>query len=253
MAFVVFSANTSFPCHASFSPRSSVCKQKSKDTFHVRPLLRKVFEATNIERAHVRLFTSQHAGLSCVSVHEPKFRAFLERASSDLNVIASFVELDKICLGGLWSEASYIAEVNDDNSDFICLISKEAPAADLLAFGCCTTISGESSITNVAVHPSVQRRGFGLLILLHLIRMAMERGSTSATLEVRSSNEAALQLYGKLGFRKWRQRKGYYSDGEDAVVLGVEVMREAFPNVEALCAEVLARSMAHGWDVKICV
>lgn len=38
-------------------------------------------------------------------------------------------------------------------------------------------------------------------------------------LEVRASNEAAVRLYEKLGFRSVRVLRGYYLDGEDAFLM----------------------------------
>ena len=43
-----------------------------------------------------------------------------------------------------------------------------------------------------------------------------------ATLEVRASNEAALAMYRKAGFRAAGFRRAYYSDGEDAVLMNLE-------------------------------
>lgn len=39
------------------------------------------------------------------------------------------------------------------------------------------------------------------------------------TLEVRASNEAALNLYQKMGFIQVNVSKSYYPDGEDAIVM----------------------------------
>jgi ribosomal-protein-alanine N-acetyltransferase len=37
---------------------------------------------------------------------------------------------------------------------------------------------------------------------------------------VRPSNQAALELYRAQGFRPLGRRRGYYQDGEDALILG---------------------------------
>ncbi|MEE8547256.1 MAG: ribosomal-protein-alanine N-acetyltransferase RimI, partial [bacterium] len=42
-------------------------------------------------------------------------------------------------------------------------------------------------------------------------------------LEVRVSNAAARSLYKGFGFREVGVRESYYADGEDAVVLGLEL------------------------------
>ena len=49
------------------------------------------------------------------------------------------------------------------------------------------------------------------------VRAARRRGFT---LEVRASNDAALQLYETMGFRRQGVRRGYYTDNrEDAVIM----------------------------------
>ena len=46
-----------------------------------------------------------------------------------------------------------------------------------------------------------------------------EGGNLQAGLEVRASNEAALNLYRKMGFIQVNVSKSYYPDGEDAIVM----------------------------------
>jgi ribosomal-protein-alanine N-acetyltransferase len=38
-------------------------------------------------------------------------------------------------------------------------------------------------------------------------------------LEVAAGNESALELYGGFGFAEISRRRGYYADGEDAVIM----------------------------------
>jgi ribosomal-protein-alanine N-acetyltransferase len=45
------------------------------------------------------------------------------------------------------------------------------------------------------------------------------RGASGCFLEVRSINTAAVELYGSLGFEACGERKGYYRDGCDALVM----------------------------------
>ena len=72
-------------------------------------------------------------------------------------------------------------------------------------------------LISIAVDRSSRRRGFGERILLELER----RSSREKTLklEVRQSNAAAIQLYSKRGFAKTGLAEGYYSDGEDAIIM----------------------------------
>jgi ribosomal-protein-alanine N-acetyltransferase len=57
-------------------------------------------------------------------------------------------------------------------------------------------------------------------LLEHVLREGVGRGARRATLEVRRSNDAALKLYEKFGFRITAVRRSYYTrPDEDALVL----------------------------------
>lgn len=81
----------------------------------------------------------------------------------------------------------------------------------------------EAHIVTVAVRDGHRRQGLGEQLLISAIEMAQEQGQSLLTLEVRVSNEAALQLYDKYGFEQVGLRPRYYSDNhEDAYVLTVQ-------------------------------
>ncbi|UBF26803.1 ribosomal protein S18-alanine N-acetyltransferase [Kovacikia minuta CCNUW1] len=98
--------------------------------------------------------------------------------------------------------------------------SSPHPTPFLVALGCYWAILEEAHITILAVDPNYQRQGVGQALLYALLRSAQGRGLERATLEVRISNQSALSLYEKFGFREAGRRKRYYQDtGEDALVL----------------------------------
>ena len=85
-------------------------------------------------------------------------------------------------------------------------------------------IAGEGQIYNIAIAPEFRRTGIGEALLRHLIDKADADGCKLVTLEVRSGNEAAMELYKKLGFREVGRRKGYYAKGgEDAVLMDLDL------------------------------
>lgn len=82
--------------------------------------------------------------------------------------------------------------------------------------------AGEGHILNCCVAPAWQRRGFGRLMMEHLIQVARDHRTEFLFLEVRPSNAAALGLYKRLGFEVIGTRKGYYpadQGQEDAIVM----------------------------------
>lgn len=88
----------------------------------------------------------------------------------------------------------------------------------LLALASAWLVVDELHITAVAVHPKHRRQGLGRRVLEALLAEAREAGAEHATLEVSSVNEAAMALYASLGFGVIAVRRGYYRNGEDALV-----------------------------------
>jgi len=90
----------------------------------------------------------------------------------------------------------------------------------LLAYCACWVIFDELHINSLAVAPDVRRRGHARRLLDHVFQDVVSEGVTSATLEVRRSNTAALGLYDRLGFQVEGIRANYYQNPrEDALVL----------------------------------
>jgi ribosomal-protein-alanine N-acetyltransferase len=78
----------------------------------------------------------------------------------------------------------------------------------------------ELHINNLAVAPAHRRHGVATALLTYVLQQGAKLGARRATLEVRRSNEAARQLYERLGFTTTGVRRAYYSNPvEDALVL----------------------------------
>lgn len=72
-------------------------------------------------------------------------------------------------------------------------------------------------IATIAVDPRYQRRGIGR----KLLRACEEQATVhQLKLTVRISNQGAISLYEKEGYRTLDIWKGYYVDGEDGLVMG---------------------------------
>lgn len=74
-------------------------------------------------------------------------------------------------------------------------------------------------LLNIAVLPAFRRLGVAKQLFLALEVMAGEWECKRAKLEVRSSNRMARDFYAGIGFVYHSRLKGYYADGEDALVL----------------------------------
>lgn len=128
------------------------------------------------------------------------------------------VALDQTCLGGLWTKNGYQREIDSPNST--ALVLSLFPQEQIIGLGCFWAILEEAHITLLAVAPDYQGQGLGQLLLYNLLREAVNQKLERATLEVKISNQIALALYQKFGFKIAGIRKNYYQKTkEDALIL----------------------------------
>lgn len=91
---------------------------------------------------------------------------------------------------------------------------------EVVGYGGLMFMGPDAHVTTLAVAPEFQRRGIGRRLMLALARHAVEQGSENLTLEVRVTNEAAIELYRQFGFAPAGIRRNYYVEvNEDALVM----------------------------------
>ena len=74
-------------------------------------------------------------------------------------------------------------------------------------------------VKDLAVRSESRGRGVGTRLLERALAVLGTRGVPSVKLEVREGNDPARRLYRSHGFVHRRTIPGYYSDGEDAIVM----------------------------------
>jgi [ribosomal protein S18]-alanine N-acetyltransferase len=121
-----------------------------------------------------------------------------------------------------WPRSLYEREIKNDRYSRY-LIVEPVTAADapssLLAQGGYWLMGEEAHIVTIAVDPVWRGHRLGKWILLTLMAEARQRGAQIVTLEVRPSNHPARALYARVGFIQSGERKRYYPNGEDALIL----------------------------------
>jgi ribosomal-protein-alanine N-acetyltransferase len=80
-------------------------------------------------------------------------------------------------------------------------------------------IGEEAEVLTLAVEPGTRRRGLGAGLLRSAMAHAAAAGATAMFLEVAVTNLAAIGLYRGLGFAVVGERRRYYADGTDALVM----------------------------------
>ncbi len=92
----------------------------------------------------------------------------------------------------------------------------------VVGYGILSVAAGEAHILNLCVDPALRQLGYGDRLLDEILMRARQAEVNEIFLEVRPSNEGAISLYRKKGFRQIAYRPAYYQaqqGREDAAVL----------------------------------
>lgn len=139
----------------------------------------------------------------------------------DLPVV---LDIDKLSFPQPWPESSYRFELTTNLASILLVAEVDE---ELVGYIGSWLLVDETHVSTLAVHPNFRRRGIARRLLLELLRRSAANGADIATLEVRVSNQAAIDLYTSFGFRITGRRPGYYRDNhEDAHIMTmVEVVQ----------------------------
>ena len=134
-----------------------------------------------------------------------------------VNDVEDIYEIEKLCFPDPWSRDALTYELGENPRVFYIVADI---GGKVVGYAGLWWIDDEGHITNVAVRPGYRNRRIGEGIISVLIDFTAGEGILHHTLEVRRSNEPAINLYEKFGFRVEGVRKGYYlNNGEDALIM----------------------------------
>jgi ribosomal-protein-alanine N-acetyltransferase len=130
--------------------------------------------------------------------------------------LAQVLEIEQAVFPVPWSRESFRHELGNP-----CACNRVARhGSEIAGYVCARVVAGELKVNNIAVRDAWRRQGVGARLLASVLELAQAEQCDEATLEVRSSNIAALTLYRRFGFRQVGRRKAYYQDtGEDAILM----------------------------------
>jgi ribosomal-protein-alanine N-acetyltransferase len=138
--------------------------------------------------------------------------------SADLPAV---VELERLTFDHPWTLRDFEIELRLPRSHLKLL--RRRVGGPLGGFISYWIIEDEIQLMKVATDPRAQRRGIARTLIEEMIAEGRRRGAHRVTLEVRPSNRAARSLYRDLGFVEVGRRPRYYRDGEDALLLDLEL------------------------------
>jgi ribosomal-protein-alanine N-acetyltransferase len=117
-----------------------------------------------------------------------------------------------------WSRSMFAGELSKPSS--ICLGAYDEETGELIGYLIVSRYVDAWHVMNVAVDPSRRRGRIATALLQRLFEITAGDGRRGYTLEVRVSNDGAIQLYQSLGFEPRGVRRGYYTDNrEDALIM----------------------------------
>jgi ribosomal-protein-alanine N-acetyltransferase len=141
----------------------------------------------------------------------------IERAvAADVRAVHA---LEQRCFPSPWRREFFESEITNEGRFNLVALLDGVVAGYLFAMW----FGDEMHVNKIAVDEASRRRGIALAMMQHCTAFAVEQGVTSISLEVRQSNNEAQQFYHFLGFEAEYVRKGYYPDGEAAVVMMKEL------------------------------
>jgi ribosomal-protein-alanine N-acetyltransferase len=114
-----------------------------------------------------------------------------------------------------WSLAMFVLELSKPSG--ICLAALEDGV--MVGYLVCSRYDTVWHVMNVAVDDRLLRRGIATALMERLFGLA-DKPNEQYTLEVRTSNDAAISLYETFDFRAAGRRRAYYHDNrEDALIM----------------------------------
>lgn len=124
--------------------------------------------------------------------------------------------LEQACFSRPWTIDMLRRQLQNDRHEFLVAVEENK----VLGYIGMLHVMDEGYISNVAVVEAARRAGIGSKLVEGMLRRCEALSLLFVTLEVRASNDAAIQLYAKHGFEEVGRRKGYYeAPREDAILM----------------------------------
>ncbi|SRR6266511_378243 len=139
--------------------------------------------------------------------------------------LGTIEEIERSAYPTPWSRSMFAGELAKPSS--ICLGAIDVESNRLVGYLIISRYVDAWHVMNIAVAHEYRRRGIAMRLMERLFEITSGDADRGYTLEVRVSNEAAIRLYERLGFKARGVRRGYYTDNrEDALIMWKDPVRE---------------------------
>lgn len=130
--------------------------------------------------------------------------------------IPSVLEIEHRAFTTPWTAEMFRQEVQDNQLSRSYVVRS---GERLVGYFVAWFLQDEVHLLNIAVHEDYQRRGIGRRMMRYLLELASFERKNMVTLEVRESNEGAIELYRSFGFTPVGIRREYYQDDKENALL----------------------------------
>ncbi|MEN9980012.1 MAG: ribosomal protein S18-alanine N-acetyltransferase [candidate division WOR-3 bacterium] len=120
-----------------------------------------------------------------------------------------------------WRRSFFLSDIH--RPDGLCIVAENENrvVGYLIAWG-----RIEVHIANIAVAAEWRNHGIGTELMKRALEFATGQQAESVFLEVRISNTGAQRFYRRFGFVPTYVRRGYYENGEDALIMELALLHE---------------------------
>jgi ribosomal-protein-alanine N-acetyltransferase len=150
----------------------------------------------------------------------------------DLDAI---VNINKVCLPENYSPVFFLEHHYEDPRIFLVAeVDGKVAGYNMcrVEFGVSnlkTAFARKGHVISIAVMQDYRRIGIGRRLMEMGMQRVKESGATEMFLEVRVSNNSAIELYRSLGFKVAKVAEGYYRDGENAYLMVADLSNLKVP------------------------
>lgn len=121
-----------------------------------------------------------------------------------------------------WAEENFKFELSKPYSQFLVMTDDETDST-VAGYIIYWILFDECQILNVVVDVPFRGAGLAKRMIRQAAQSALQKEIKKVSLEVRKSNTSAIQLYQKLNFSITHVRRGFYSNGEDAYQMTLQL------------------------------
>lgn len=130
-----------------------------------------------------------------------------------INDVEQLYQIESKYFDHPWTKEQFLYEIEENEFSTI-LVAEEGK--NIVGFIVFWILFDNAQICNICVIDEYRQKGIASKLFDLAEENFKEKECFSITLEVRVSNDPAINLYTKRGFKKICIKKGYYQDGEDA-------------------------------------